>query len=117
LRTDCNQQGAGKEDAKMTGYMSALRQEVARLRAKGGGWTDEQINSIARRNVAFARGVKSMVECVGLQTVAGGFRAVCRDPKTGKEVASGADDWHTRPLAEQQAREIAFARGLDPVQS
>jgi len=97
--------------------MSALKQEVARLRAKGGGFTDEQIEAIARRNVAFARGPKTSVECIGVGTPGGRFRAVCRDPKTGAEVASGADDWHTRALAEHQAREIATARGLDPVQS
>jgi hypothetical protein len=94
----------------------ALDSEVARLRATGGGWTDEQIESIARRNVAFARGPKTMVECGAMQLPDGQFRAVCRDPKTGEHVAVGAE-WPTRQLAEYQAREIAFARGLDPVQS
>jgi len=88
--------------------------EVSRLRAAGGGWTDEQIEAIARRNVAFANGPKTLAECVGKGTPEGQFRAVCIDPRTGEELASGAD-WPTRTLAEYQAREIAFARGFDPV--
>ena len=95
--------------------MSALRAEVARLRAKGGGWSDEQIESIARRNVAFARGPRPVVECVGIPGEGGTFVAVVRHARTGERIATGASDWHTRLLAEHQAREIAFARGLDPV--
>ena len=101
----------------MSARTQDYEREVARLRAKGGGWTDEQIESIARRNVAFARGPKTTVECVGRPTPDGRFVALCLDPRTGEEVARGADDWASRALAEHQAREIAFARGLDPVQS
>jgi hypothetical protein len=40
----------------MSTYRQEYEREIARLKVQGGGWTDEQIEMMARRNVAFARG-------------------------------------------------------------